>query len=167
MATTAQRNHIKELFAELWDYRAHCAYPPNDVRTQLDATTWGLSESQALTLLKAGHVLQWDCSEMAAWVLKCAGLWHWSTPGYTGTDLDVCQPHYSNAKEALGGALAIFGPGTGHHVAMVWAPDAKEGNPVMFSHGEPGIDRILLADEAARQAAMGYPGVTFCSIQHL
>lgn len=167
MATTAQRVHIGHVLDELWKYRAQLAYPPNDVRTSLDAMTWQLTESHAFSLLEAGHVLQWDCSEMFAWVLKCAGLWHWSTPGYTGVDLQVCQPHYTDGKLALVGAGAIYGPGTGHHVTMTWVPDPIHGNPIQFSHGRAGVDRTTVQAEQAGQTAEGYPGVTFVSIQHL
>lgn len=167
MATAAQRKHVGSVLDELWKFRAHLGYPKNDVRTSLDATFWHLTESQAFTLLAAGHYLQCDCSQMFAWVLKCAGLWHWGQPGYTGTDLDVCQPHYTDARLALVGAGAIYGTGTGHHVSMTWVPDPKGGNPMQFSHGRAGVDRITLKDEAARQAASGHPGVRMVSIAHL
>jgi hypothetical protein len=166
MATQAQRAHIAAVTKELSAQAARLAYPPNDVRTSLDAMSWNLTEHAAFTLLEAGHVLQYDCSEMYAWVLRCAGCWHQSQPGYTGTDLTVLQPHYTNAKEAEIGAGVIFGPGTGHHVAWVIRPDPKGGNPGLAGHGRPGFTLNTLAQEAAVQAELGYPGVTFCSIAH-
>jgi hypothetical protein len=74
---------------------------------------------------------------------------------------------YEKARGAGIGALVIFGPGTGHHEAMVYRPDPKGGNPLLQSHGRPGMDRVLLRDMAASQAAAGHPGVRFCSIAHL
>lgn len=166
MATAAQRAHIAALTAELHTHAALLFYPPNDVRTSLDATSWNLTEHAALTLLEQGHPMQFDCSEMYAWVLRCAGCWHLAQPGYTGTDLDVLTPHYTDARKALVGAGVIFGPGTGHHVAWVIEPDPKNGNPLLASHGRPGFDYVHLNDEAEGQAAEGYPGVTLCSIAH-
>ena len=54
--------------------------------------------------------------------------------GYTGTML-AHLPHYSDAKRARVGALAVFGPGTGVHVAVCLEPDPKHGDPELFSHG--------------------------------
>jgi hypothetical protein len=166
VATEAQRQHITAVTMELFSYGAWLAYPPNDVRTSLDAMSWHLTETAAFTLLKEGHVLQFDCSEMYAWVLRCAGCWHQSQPGYTGTDLTVLQPHYTNPRDAEVGAGVVFGPGTGHHVAWVIKPDQKNGNPGLAGHGRPGFTLNTLEQEAAEQAALGYPGVTFCSITH-
>lgn len=167
MATDAQRKHVGAVLGELWKHRALLAYPRNDVRTQADATFWNLSESQAFTLLDSGHVLTCDCSQMFAWVLRCAGLWHWGQPGYTGIDLNVCQPHFTNGRLSELGGGVIYGPGTGHHVTMTWVPDPKNGDPVQFSHGHAGVDRVTVSQMAASQAAEGYPGHVYVSIAHL
>lgn len=167
MATDAQRKHVGAVLNELWKYRGLLAYPKGDVRTSADATFWHLSESQAFTLLAAGHVLQSDCSQLYAWTLRCAGLWHWGQPGYTGVDLDVCKPHYTDGRQAYVGAGVIYGPGTGHHVTPVWVPDHKSGDPVVFSHGHAGVDRVTVSQMAASQAAEGYPGHVYVSIAHL
>jgi len=167
VATEAQRAHINALTAELYRYRSGLLYPPEDVRQPQDSRDFSLTEHQAMTLLAGGGTIMFDCSETFAWVLKCAGIWPLSYPGYTGTDLDVCKPHYTNAREALVGAGVVFGPGTGHHVGWVHVPDPKHGNPEIAGHGRPGFDIRTLSDLAAEQAGMGYPGVTFVSIAHL
>jgi hypothetical protein len=168
MATTAQRVHVQGVLAFLYKYRAQLDYPPNDVRGSADARQWGLTEGAAEKVLEGGGRMEFDCSQCAAWVWRCAGLWPWSQPGWTGSDLALTQfPHYTNPKDALAGAGVVFGVPPGHHMALVWEPDTHGGNPVLGSHGEPGFDRITLQDEAARQASLGAHGVTFLSIAHL
>lgn len=167
MATTAQRKHVGRVLDQLWTFRAHLGYPPHDVRGSQDAAFWAMSEDHAFTLLEQGRTLYADCSQLYAWTLRCAGLWHWSAPGYTGVDLDVCKPHYTDGRLALVGAGVIYGPGTGHHVTPVWVPDPKGGDPVVFSHGHAGVDRMKVSQMAAGQAAEGYPGHVYVSIQHL
>ena len=118
-----------------------------------------------MALMNTGKTLMFDCSEMFAWVLKSVGLWRLNYPGYTGTDLQVCQPHYTNPADAEVGAGVVFGPGTGHHIAWVYEPD--KADPLLASHGRPGFDLVRLSDLAEEQAGMGFPGVTFVSIQNL
>lgn len=166
MATAAQRQHVAAVLTMLQAHAGQLDYPPGDQRTSRDAISWGLSEQQCEHVLKAGGRVQWDCSEFCPWVLKCAGLWHLSQPGATGSHLGLL-PHYDDPRDAFIGALVVFGPGSGHHEAIVWKPDAKNGNPILASHGHAGFDRITLHDLAARQAASGYPGVTLLSIAHL
>lgn len=103
-----------------------------------------------------------DCSELYSWVLKCAGLWPLNYPGFTGTDLTLL-PHYTDARAAGIGAGAVFGPGTGEHVSWVKHPDHEHGNPIMCSHGRPGLDYVHLQDEARAHAAP----ITMLSIAHL
>lgn len=79
----------------------------------------------------------------------------------------MCKPHYTDGRLALVGAGVIYGPGTGHHVTPVWVPDPKGGDPVVFSHGHAGVDRMKVSQMAAGQAAEGYPGHVYVSIQHL
>jgi hypothetical protein len=167
MATTAQRLHVAAVIHELYAYRAHLLYPDNDVRTSFDSFCWGLTETETFARLKAGEYVQDDCSQKMAWTWRCAGLWHWRDPGYTGTDLVRLPVHYTNAREAGVGAGVIFGPGTGHHGALVLEPDPAGGNPLCGSHGRAGYDLVRLHDLATEQADMGFPGVRFLSIAHL
>ena len=162
VATRAQRAHVAAVLEELARYRGLLRYPPGDQRTGRDNVTWHLTEHEAFAALAAGDPLQWDCSEFCPWVLKCAGLWRWSSPGYTGSHLELL-PVYTDARAAGIGALVVFGGGTGHHEAIVHTPDPHGGNPLLYSHGRPGLDVIRLHDEAARQP----PGVRLLSIAHL
>lgn len=162
MATAGQRAHVAATLTHLYARRGQLDYPPGDQRSNRDNVTWHLSEGMADHVLTAGGRLQWDCSEFCPWVLRCAGLWHLSEPGYTGSHLALL-PHYHDAKIAKIGALVVFGPGSGHHEAIVWKPDPTHGNPLLASHGRPGFDRITLHDLAARQPSP----VTFLSIAHL
>lgn len=166
MATSAQRAHLHALIGYLHAHAGQLDYPPGDQRTSRDAVSWSLTEQQAEHVLNGGGRMQMDCSEMGSWLLKAVGCWHVPAPGYTGSHLDLL-PHYTNARQALTGALVVFGHGTGHHEAMVYEPDPTHGNPLLGSHGRPGFDLRTLADLAASQAAAGYPGITFLSIAHL
>lgn len=167
MATAAQRQHVAAVIHELYANRAHLLYPVGDVRTSFDAFCWRLTEHETFERLAAGKVVQDDCSQKMAWTWRCAGLWHWSDPGYTGTDLTRLPVHYTNAREAGIGAGVIFGGGTGHHGALVLEPDPTNGNPLLGSHGRAGYDLVRLRDLQAEQTGMGHPGVTFLSIAHL
>ena len=167
MATTAQRAHAVAVMDYMHAHAAQLDYPPDDQRTWRDSQSWAMSEQTCEHVLNGGGRWQGDCSEYGSWVLKCAGLWHWNQPGWTGSHLELLTQHYTDPKLALAGALVVFGPGDGHHEAIVHTPDPKHGNPVISSHGHPGLDVIPLAVEAERQASMGYPGVRFLSISHL
>ena len=80
--------------------------------------------------------------------------------GYTGTLLDHL-PHYYAARNAGVGALVVYGPGTGHHVAMVREPGS---DPLLFSHGdETGPHWYRLSQERTWQP----PPVTFLAISAL
>lgn len=147
---------------EMYAHRGQLDYPPGDQRTNRDSVSWHLTEQQAMHILTAGGRLQMDCSEMGSWFLKAVGCWHLSQPGYTGSHLDLL-PHYTNAKAAGIGALVVFGPGTGEHEAVVHTPDPVHGNPLLASHGRPGLDFVHLADERTWHK----PPVTFLSIAHL
>ena len=166
MATLAQRAHMKRVMDFLYVHRSQMDYPPGDQRSSRDAVSWSLTEQQAEHVLTSGGRMQFDCSETCPWVLRCAGCWHWPQPGYTGSHLELL-PVYLNPKGAGVGALVVFGEGTGHHEAMVYTPDPKGGNPLLQSHGRPGMDRVRLRDMAAAQAASGHPGVRLLSIAHL
>lgn len=157
---------MRQVMDYLYAYRAQLDYPPGDQRSNRDQVSWRLTEQQAEHVLTAGGRMQLDCSETVPWIWKCAGCWHWSQPGYTGSHLELL-PVYENARAAGLGAGVVFGPGTGHHEAIVYRPDPKGGNPLLQSHGRPGMDRVLLKDMQASQTRNGHPGVRFLSIAHL
>jgi len=164
MATAAQRAHLHALATELYRHRGQLDYPPGDVRQAEDARDWTLTEQQAMVLLEHGGRMMFDCSEFCAWLLKCAGLWPFAQPGWTGSDLAAAVfPHYTDPRQALTGALVVFGRPPGHHMAMVYTPDPKGGNPVCVSHGRPGLDLQRLKVLEARQP----PGLVLLSIAHL
>lgn len=166
MATPAQRQHVLHVLDYFHAHAGHLLYPPEDIRQPLDNECWAWSEQTLDHVMNGGGYWQGDCSEHATFVWKCAGLWRWRSPGYTGSILELL-PTYTNAKAAGVGAGVVFGGGTGHHIAVVHTPDPRHGNPLLDSHGRPGYDRVRLSDLAAEQASMGHPGVRFCSIQHL
>lgn len=165
MATHAQREHV---LAVLDFFRAHASqllYPPGDQRTARDAQSWGWSEQTAEHVLAAGGFWQGDCSEFASYVLKCAGLWKWNDPGWTGSHVKLL-PVYTDASAAGIGALVVFGEGDGVHECVVHTP-SRAGNPLLSSHGSPGLGLVRLRDEAAYFERAGHPGVRFLSIAHL
>ncbi len=166
MATTAQRHHLLDLMDYMHAHRGQLDYPPSDIRTWRDSQSWAMSEQTLDHVLAGGGRWQGDCSEYCPFLLKLAGCWHWSQPGATGTHLELL-PVYTNARGALTGALVVFGPGSGHHEAMVKEPDPVNGNPLLSSHGRAGLDEVRLHALAASQAASGYPGVRLLSIAHL
>src|SRR3954447_7886803 len=153
MATHAQRVHVGHTIEWLHQHAAQLDYPPHDNRDSRDAHDWHLTEQQAEHVLAAGGRLQLDCSEVGSWVLKCAGLWRWNDPGWTGSHLELLTQHYTDARIALVGALVVFGPGGGDHEAIVYHPDAAHGNPIIAGHGRPGFDVEPLLSAAARHRA--------------
>ncbi len=171
MATTAQRNHAVHVMAMMYGYRSQLAYPPGDQRSSRDTESWWLTESQMHARLASGGTAQFDCSEYVPWVLRCAGLWPYTNPGYTGSHIALWESKrwkiYTDARAAYPGAIVIFGTGTGHHEAVVMKADPKFGNPILSSHGHPGLDQIHLKDMATSQARSGHPGVRILSISHL
>lgn len=167
MATAAQRAHGFRVMQMMVKHSAQFLYPLHDVRTHLDAASWALTEAQAERLLAQGGKMQFDCSETCPWILRCAGMWRWSQPGATSSHLKTIFPQYTNARAARTCALAVFGPGGGHHEAIVYQPDPAHGNPLMLEHGSPGIHLTRLHDIAARQAAEGHPGVRMLAITRL
>lgn len=166
MATTAQRTHGLHLLDFFHAHAAHLLYPPGDEPTSFDRECWHWSEQTTEHVLSKGGYWQGDCSDWGSYVWKCCGIWRAPVPGWTGSILKVC-PTYTNAKAAGILAGVVFGPGDGHHFALVHTPDPKHGNPLLSSHGRPGFDAVHLKDLEAEQTRMGHPGVRFCSIQHL
>jgi hypothetical protein len=95
-----------------------------------------LSEKQLRATFSAGRSVSMDCSEGVTALCKWAGLRdpngnHYNGYGYTGTMLGHL-PHYSDPRRAKRGALCVYGPGNGDHVAMVCEPGS---DPLMWSHG--------------------------------
>ena len=163
MATKAQREHAVSVMDYLHANHAHLLYPPGDQRTNRDGVSWHLSETQLHHVLNGGGVWQGDCSEFGSYVLRLAGLWHWSDPGWTGSHLQLLPHHYTDGKLAQPGALVIFGEPPGHHEAIVHTADPRHGNPVVASHGRPGFDLAKVSEIAVGQP----PGITYLSIAHL
>lgn len=162
MATAAQRAHCVAVMDYMHAHASQLDYPPGDQRTDRDAVSWALTEQQLHHVLDGGGRWQGDCSEFGSYCLKLCGLWRWG-PGYTGAHLELLPVHYTDGKLAYPGALVIFGPGTGHHEAVVHTADPKGGDPLCASHGRPGLDMLRVSQIAAGQP----PGVTYLSIAHL
>src|SRR5258707_10141593 len=137
--THADRERLHAIMAKLIEHKAQLDYPLHDVRGPKDAETFRLTWTEAQHRLASGLKLMFDCSGCVTCIYKWAGL---SDPnglaykheGYTGTML-AHLPHYSDAKRCRIGALPVFGPATGKHVACVYEPDPLHGNPLLFSHG--------------------------------
>lgn len=163
MATLAQRNHAVAVMDYMHTHAGQLAYPPGDQRTTRDGISWHLTEQQLHHVLNGGGTWQGDCSEYSSFVLKCAGLWHWGSPGYTGSHLVLLPHHYTDGKLAGPGALVVFGGGTGHHEAIVHTADTDHGDPLCSSHGRPGLQLLRVSEIAAGQP----PGVRYLSIAHL
>jgi len=166
MATTAQRRHVLSVLDFFHAHASHLLYPPEDIRTDRDNECWHWSETTTELVLEHEGYWQGDCSEFGSYVLKCAGLWKWQTAGATSSHLQLL-PVYTDPRAAYTGALVIFGPGGGHHEAIVHTPDHKHGNPLLSSHGRPGFDAVRLNDLEAEQTRNGHPGVRLLSIAHL
>lgn len=166
--TSGQRAHGVHLLDQLYVLRTGLLYPPHDVRTSLDVESWDLTEAELLARLKHGGKVQFDCSEFCPWVLKCVRAWPWSQPGATSSHVEnPLLTEYTDGRDAFPLALVVFGEGGGHHEAIVHTPDHVHGDPLIDSHGLPGLERIRVSEEAARQAAMGHPGVRYLSVAHL
>ncbi len=165
MATHAQREHVVHFLDYCHKNAAHLLYPPGDQRTARDSVSWRLTEQHLEHVIRGGGYWQGDCSEFGSYVLKCAGLWRWSDPGYTGSHLQLL-PHYTDGRQARPGALVVFGldhTPTGVHEAVVWRADPKTGNPWVSSHGRGGLDELRVSDFTGPEFA----GHIYLSIAHL
>lgn len=146
-------------------HRAQLLYPPGDQRTNRDGVSWHLTEQHLEHVLNGGGKWQGDCSEFGSYVLKCAGLWRWSEPGYTGSHLKLL-PRYTDGKLARPGALVVLGldhEPTGAHEVVVRKADPNGGNPWVTSHGQPGLDELRVSDFSGPYFA----GRVYLSIAHL
>lgn len=131
VATTAQRDHLQAAMHFLLAHTALIHYA--QVRPMRTAH---LYEQQAATLFRQGHGLTMDCSESCTLLCRWAGLQDpnglgYDGSGFTGTMLGHLT-HYTDPEGAGVGALCVYGPGSGEHVAMVLKPGP---DPLMFSHG--------------------------------
>lgn len=128
-------------------------------------TTAHLLEQQLADLFAAGVLIAMDCSEGVTLLCRLAGLADpngrgYDGTGYTGTMLDHL-PHYTKPGNADVGALVVFGPGSGDHVAMVYTPGA---DPLLWSHGAENGPRFV---KLSVEKAVHRPPVTFLSIAAL
>jgi hypothetical protein len=135
--TAQDRIRLFELASFLIAHRPQLDYPRDDVRGPLDAATWKITtEAGMRRAINAGKTLCFDCSQSTTQLYRWAGLsdpngLDYSHCGYTGTMLAHLK-HYAKPALAKRGALVVFGPGTGEHVAMVLDPG---DDPLLFSHG--------------------------------
>ncbi len=135
MATDSQRAGMHYLMDLLLEHRNRCHYAQvRPMQSRSITTVYELKQR-----LAAPGGLRMDCSEAVTLICKLAGLddpngQGYDGAGFTGTLLDHL-PHYDNAGAAKVGALAVFGPGTGEHVAMVYE---RGVDPLMWTHGEEG-----------------------------
>lgn len=164
MATAAQRKELLALMDYCVAHRGQIHYPPGDRRTERVGTIKSWVDVHSHILRPGGWTI--DCSQMDEALLRAVGCRLPFRDGYTGSFLshpDVI-PHYYDGRKAYVGACVVFGPSTGHHMAMVHTPDPKHGNPLLFSHGQESDPRLIhLAQE---QAGQPHPA-TFCSIAKL
>jgi hypothetical protein len=161
MATAAQRHQALLLMEHLYAERGRVHYPLHDVRRELVGHISSVSEILHLIARPGGWSV--DCSQMAEAIHRAIGLHLPFRDGFTGSYL-AHLPRYSDARHALIAAPVVFGPGTGHHMALVFRPDPHHGNPLLFSHGQEADPRLItLADEQRYQP---HPA-TFCSIAKL
>jgi hypothetical protein len=141
--TAADRKRLHGIMAKLIAHHTQLDYPLHDVRGKLDAETFALTWPQAVHRLDNGGRLMFDCSGCVTCICKWGGVkdpsgYAFKRAGYTGSLL-AHLPHYTSAKRARVGALVVFGPATGEHVAMVYTADKANDDPLLFSHGARGL----------------------------
>lgn len=160
MATDSQREHLAGLMDWTHANRALIGY----LQRRPMHTARGFEQDYADSL-RHGNKLLMDCSEACTWIARLAGLRDpngkgYDGSGFTGTMLAELE-HYTDPHAAMTGALVVFGPGTGEHVAMVRHPGK---DPVLWSHGsDAGPLFVPLSMERAAHRAP----VTFLSVAPL
>jgi hypothetical protein len=161
--TTAQRDQLASLIDWLYANRQHLRYPPiingQIHRTQTVHDLTSVSKFKARVLAGA----TWDCSQTCYALL--GAIFGAKVPNRDGATGSMFEdfPHYSDPRKAYPGALAVYGPGSGHHVVIVRHRDAVHGDPITFSHGSDPAKMISLLTEARFQP---HP-ITMLSIAHL
>lgn len=143
--TAARRKKIQAIQKYLVEQRAHIGY--RQLRPMKSCHIVTMAELEAY--VTAGCKM--DCSEIVTLVMHVAGAkspsGSYNCYGNTETMLEHL-PHYTDARHAYAGALAIFNANLAlsrQHVAQVHQADALHGNPLMFSHGDaagPGLLRL-------------------------
>jgi hypothetical protein len=162
MATAAQRRELLALMDFCIAHRGNIHYPPGDVRRERVATIRSWVDIHERVMRPGGWTV--DCSQMAEALHRAVGLHLPFRDGFTGSYLEHLAPHYTDGRAAYVGAPVVFGPGTGHHMALVHTRDTKHGNPLLFSHGQEADPRLIYLSQ--EQAYQPYPH-TFCSIAKL
>lgn len=124
-----------------------------------------LYEQELHTRLEHGGSITMDCSEAVTCLCKWAGLRDpnglgYDGQGYTGTMLRHL-PSYADPRGANVGALCVFGPRPGDHVAMVLEPGP---DPLLWSHGYEGGPRTV---RFSHERAIHRPPAWFLNISHL
>lgn len=161
MASDAQRAAMRYLMDVLLTHRNRVHYA--EVRPMRSKNITNVYQLKQRIAAPGG--LTMDCSESVTLICKLAGLkdpndQNYDGLGFTGTLL-ATLPHYEQAGGAKIGALCVFGPGTGTHVAMVYE---RGSDPLLFTHGEEG-------DPSLHRLSWMRPGfeppVTFLSIAAL
>lgn len=157
------RSEIGDLLDWCCDRRDRIHYPPGDRRV-LNVTAELIPDLVAFkTLIVRPGGVTFDCSQFVYAILLAVGLKPPRPWGYTGTLL-ADFPHYSDPRDALVGAVVVYGPGTGRHTTITRHADPTHGNPVQCSQGQESDPRMIsLLSEAAGQPAP----VTMLSIAHL
>lgn len=161
MASDSQRAAMRYLMDFLLNHKSRIHYA--EVRPMHSHSITSVYELKQRIASPGG--LTMDCSESVTLICKLAGLsdpngLNYNGTGYTGTLLGHL-PHYSEAAGAKIGALCVFGPGTGTHVAMV---HERGPDPWLWTHGETG-------DPSLHRLSWMRPGfeppVTFLNISSL
>jgi hypothetical protein len=159
--TAGQRTELKALMDYCIAHRGKIHYPPGDIRSERVGTIKSWTDIHARIMRPGGWEV--DCSQFCEASLRAVGAHRPFRDGYPGSFLDYL-PTYPDGRAAYPGAVVVFGPGTGHHMAMVHTRDTKHGNPLLCSQGsEPDPRLIYLSSEAAGQPA----GIRFCSVAKL
>lgn len=159
--TTAQRKAALALMDYLVVHRGQVHYPFQDKRVETVGSIKSWTDIHERVTRPGGWTV--DCSQMCEAILRAVGCYLPFTNGFTGSFLEhpSVLPHYFDGRNAYPGAVVVFGPGTGHHMAMVHTRDATHGNPLLFSHGQESDPRLIHL--ALEQAGQPHPA-TFCSV---
>lgn len=163
MATDNQRAAMRYVMDYLLAHRnrMHYAQIRPGACTRI-ATMFALKQAIA-----APGGLTVDCSDAVILICRIAGLTDPTGQDYDGDDTDYTGtllrnlPHYVDPGAAKIGALCVFGPGTGTHVAMVHERGHDPMLWTMGENGDPSLHRLSWM-------APGFqPPVTFLSILNL
>jgi hypothetical protein len=143
-ATASRESVIRASAISLMNLLMHYAtrvhYPPGDVRRQSIHSFTTRAQIAAAINSKSGLII--DCSQYSALIARvCGGKVSWSYDPYTGTFLE--QWRRITKTQARPGDVRVYGPGTGHHMAVVFEPGS---DPLMSSQGKESPDPHLIRD---------------------